>query len=351
MKVLFFSTKHFERSYIIEANKGFTIEFTDMPLTIQTASLANGFDVVCIFTADDASVQVLQLLMQSGVRFLAVRAAGYDNVDILAANRMGIVVANVPEYSPYAIAEHATCLILALNRKLQLAHKQVHEHDFSLDNLIGFDLHNKKVGIIGTGRVGSVMVKIMHGFGCNILAYDVNRSHILEQQYNVQYTSLKTLCSLSDIISIHVALNSETHHLVNRNVLENMRKGVMLINTARGGVIKTDDLIEFLENGHIGYCGMDVYEKEKGIFFYNHSSKPVNDPWLNKLLGLSNVLLTPHQAFLTDEALYNIAATTFYNLDCWKRKVHSVNELTDDHTSENLSKNDRQNVPNFSRKS
>ena len=329
MKVLFYSTKKFERTYLESANKaGFEVEFITEPLSVNSFAIAKGYDAVSIFTGDDASESVIKQLKKIGIKFIALRAAGYDNTDLDAANENQISVANVPEYSPYAIAEHAVSMMLALSRKTVLAASQVKMYNFSLDNLVGFDLKGKTIGIIGTGKIGSVLAKILYGFGCTILAYDVVKDQRLVSNYDVHYVELHTLCSQSDIISIHTPLNKLTKHLINETQIKRMKKGVMLINTARGGVVKTEDIIASLENGEIGYYGMDVYEKEKGIFFFDHSSQELKDPVLKKLLSMPNVMVTPHQAFATKEALTNIAETTFHNLEMWSKNSKSNNELT-----------------------
>jgi len=328
MRVLFYSMKDFERPYLEEANiKEHDLVMINEPLTLDTAMLAKDCEAVCIFTSDDASAPVLSQLAQQGVRYLAVRAAGYDNVDLHAAAQLNIKVANVPAYSPYAIAEHAVSLMLALNRKTVVANKQVNQYNFTLHNLVGFDMHRKTAGIIGTGRTGEAIAAILHGFGCRLLAYDVKKNKDLAQRFGVQYTDLATLCQESDIITIHAGLNEDTRHLVNKDVISWMKKGVMLINVARGAVLNTADVADALEGGHIGYFGMDVYEHEKGVFFHDLRGKKMEDKLLCRLLRMPNVLITPHQAFATREALANIAETTFYNLHCWKKKLACKNEL------------------------
>ena len=217
--------------------------------------------------------------------------------------------------------------MLALNRKLILTDKQVHHYNFTVGNLVGFDLHQKTLGIIGTGRTGSVVAKILHGFGCRLLGYDIKENKELSEKYNLEYVDLKTLCRSSDILTLHTPLNTATKYLINKEMLDEMKLGVMLINTARGAVINTEHVIEALENGKIGYLGMDVYEKEKGIFFYDYSKNKITDEMLKKLMSYPNVIITPHQAFATNEALSNIADTTFYNIDCWANNKNSDNEL------------------------
>lgn len=329
MKILFYSTKDFERPYLQDAsNKVFDTGMTEKALSMDTAEAAKGFNVVSIFTGDDASAGVLERLHRYGVRFIAVRAAGYDNVDLDKAAELGMCVANVPEYSPYAIAEHALALMLALNRKLIIANEQVHQQNFTVSNLIGFDLHGKTIGIIGTGKIGGTLAKILHGFGCRLLAYDIRENKELTNLYGVEYVTLTALCRESDIISIHTCLTPETKHLINRKLIGLMKPGVMLINTSRGACVHTNDVLHFLENGHIGYFGADVYEREKGVFLYDWSGKELRDDTLKKLLGMPNVLITPHQGFATKEALTNIAQTTFYTLHCWANELPADHELS-----------------------
>ena len=308
MKTLFFSTKPYEQPYLETANKqDAAIVFLKKALSVENAHLATGFDIVSIFTGDDASAAVLEILHNLNVKYITTRAAGYDNIDIKKANECGISVTNVPAYSPHAIAEHAVALILALNRKIVTAYKQEQQQNFTTDNLIGFDLHGKTVGIIGIGIIGSVLVKILHGFGCKILGCDLKENDLLKTQYGVQYTDKETLCATADIISIHTSLTPETKYLINKKLIALMKQGVMLINTGRGGCVNTADVIEGLENGHIGFYGADVYENERNIFFCNLTGKEMKDEMLKKLLSMNKVLITPHEAFATVQALTNIA--------------------------------------------
>lgn len=328
MKTLFYSIKGFEKPWLEAANTmNLEVAYTDKPLSTHTVEKAAGYDAVCIFAGDDAAAPVIEELARLGIFFIAVRAAGYDNVDVKKAGELGIAVATVPEYSPYAIAEHAVALILALNRRLILADNKVHVHDFRVDELVGFDLHEKTVGILGTGRIGSIFARIMHGFGCRLLGYDIVANKELTSAYGLEYVDLDTLCKQSDIISIHTCLTPQTKYIINKNNISFFKKGMMLINTSRGACINTMDLLAALETGQIGYYGADVYEFEKGLFFYDKSGKKLNDEMLDELLSFPNVLITPHQAFATNEALKNIADTTFYNLGCWSRRKSSVNEL------------------------
>lgn len=329
MKTIIYSIKDFERSYLLKANKmNHELTLFEKPLISDTAALANGHEAVIVFTGDDVSTTVVEKLHDAGVKYIAIRAVGYDNVDIKTAKDLGIKCANVPEYSPYAIAEHSVALMLALNRKIVLANKQVHRYNFTVGNLVGFDLYQKTIGIVGTGRIGSVAAKILHGFGCNLLGYDIEEKQELKEKYNLKYVNLKTLCSSSDIITLNTPLNTTTKYMINKEMLDVMKTGVMLINTARGAVINTEHVIHSLDNGKIGYLGLDVYEREKGVFFYDLSKNKVKDDVLKKLMSYPNVIITPHQAFATNEALSNIADTTFYNLDCWSNNNASENELT-----------------------
>ena len=328
MKILFYSNTDFEQPYLEAANtRKEEVTFIKEALSLQTADKAKGFDVVSIFAGDDASSNVLEELYKNGVKFIAIRAAGYDNVDIKKATELNIVVANVPEYSPYAIAEHAVALILALNRKIATVDKQVHNLNFTTSNLVGFDLHGKTVGIIGVGKIGAVFAKIMHGFSCRLLGYDIKENKELQEKYGLEYVDLHALCREANIISIHTGLTPQINYLINKNLIDSMQHGTMIINTSHGGCVNTADVIEGLENGNIGYYGADAYENERGVFFYDHSGRELKDGILKKLLFMPNVIITPIQTIDTKEALTNIAANTFYNIDCFKNNQHSKNEL------------------------
>ena len=329
MKLFVYSTKEFEKPYLENANTpGIDVTYTSERLFEDTVNLSSGYDTISIFTADDASTPVLKKLFLNGTKHIAIRAAGYDNVNLETASRLGIQVANVPEYSPYAIAEMGVALLLALNRKINIADQQFHKHNFTLDNLVGFDLNGKTFGIIGTGRIGAVLAKLMHGFGCRLLGYDIVETPELVQQYNLKYVTLEQLCMKSDIISLNTSLNEQTKYLLNRSTFAQMKDGVIIINTGRGGCINTMDLIEYTENGKIGGYGADVYENEKGLYFKDWGSMPIKDKLLEKLMTLPNVLLTPHQGFATNEALTNIATTTFETIAAWKKNMTSAHELT-----------------------
>jgi D-lactate dehydrogenase len=329
MKTLFYSTKGFEKLYLEAANAAKEdVVFINDALSLQTACKAKGFEIISIFTADDASAVVIESLHKNGVRYIATRASGYDNIDLHKANELGIPVANVPDYSPYAIAEYAVALVLALNRKFIIGDKQVQQQNFTIDNLVGFDLHGKTAGIIGVGRIGSVFAKIMHGFGCRLLGYDIREHKDVKEKYGLEYVDLPTLCREANIISIHTGLTPKTKYIINKKMIGLMQWGVILINTGRGGFVNTADVIADLKAGHIGYYGADVYENERGVFFYDYSDKELKDTMLKELLTMPDVLITPHRAFATGEALTDIAVTTFYNIDCMKRNRESGNELT-----------------------
>lgn len=330
MKVLIYSAKEFEKPYLVHANKRkHKLTFIDEPLSSETAMKAVGFDAISIFSADDASNLVIEKLKDFKIKYISLRSVGYDNVNLKTASHFNIKVANVPSYSPNAIAEHAAGLLLALNRKLITSNQRIKQFNFDLNNLIGVDINNKTVGIIGTGKIGSVMTKIMHGFGCKLIGHDIEENIELVEKYNLQYMPLKDLCKEADIISLHVPLNTNTHHLIDNELIEQMKEGVIIINTARGAVLNTQHVINGLEHGIIGALGMDVYENEKGLFFKDHSHNFPKDDIMVKLNAIPNVLITGHQAFLTDEALTNIAETTIYNLDCWNDQRETENELTD----------------------
>jgi D-lactate dehydrogenase len=304
------------------------IKFVTEELTLQSVDAAKGFDAISIFVGDDASDIVLQKLAEVGVKHIAIRAVGYDNVDLSKAKSLNITVANVPDYSPYAIAEHAVTLMLTLNRKIVLGSQQVFRRNFTINNLVGFDLNNKTVGIIGVGKIGSVLAKIMHGFGCNLLGYDIKKNDLLEKEFGIKYVDLETLCRSSDIISIHTSLTPETKYLINKKLIDIMLPNAIIINTSRGACVNTNDIIDGLEHNKIGAYGADVYEKEKGVFFNDYTHKELKDDILKKLLTMPNVLITPHQAFATKEALTNISETTAYNIECWSKNIKSKHELT-----------------------
>lgn len=296
-------------------NGEFEFVFHEVHLNAETAALAKHGDAVCCFVNDDLGRATLNALKQDGVKYVLLRCAGFNNLDTEAAKDLGITVARVPAYSPYAVAEHALGLMLTLNRKIHRAHIRVREGNFSLDGLLGFDMHGKTVGIIGTGNIGSVLAKILLGLGCRVIASDVRSNEDLVTA-GVAYVSTDSLFEQSDIISLHCPLTPETHHLINGAALARMKPGAMLINTSRGAVVDTRAVIQALKSGHLGYLGLDVYEEEGDLFFEDLSEKVIDDDIFMRLTTFPNVLITGHQAFFTREALESIVATTLENLRC-----------------------------------
>jgi D-lactate dehydrogenase len=279
-----------------------------------TAELANGFDGVCLFVNDMADESAIDVLADGGCQLIALRCAGFNNVNIAAAARRGIVVCRVPEYSPYAVAEHAVGLLLALNRKIHRAHSRIREGDFSIHGLMGFDLHGKTVGVIGTGRIGAAFARIMLGFGCRVLAFDPSPDAVLAAS-GVEYKPLPELLGAADVISLHCPLLPQTEHLVRAETIAQMKPSVFLVNTSRGKLINTRDAVRALKDGRIAALGIDVYEEESGVFFENLSDTIIDDDVLMRLTTFPNVIVTSHQGFFTREAVVNIAATTLANID------------------------------------
>lgn len=315
MKIAFFDTHRYDRQFFDSANAEFRHELTYLEprLTALTASLAQGHDAVCSFVNDRVDERAIEELERAGIRLIALRSAGFNHVDLAAAARRGIQVVRVPEYSPYAVAEHAVALILTLNRKTHRAFIRVRDANFSLDGLIGFDLHGKTVGVIGTGRIGTIFARIMLGFGCRVIAFDRTPDPDLRSA-GVAYVPAEQLYRESDIISLHVPLTPETRHLIDARALALFKAGAMLINTGRGALIDTPALIEALKSGQLGSAGLDVYEEEEGVFFTDLSDRVLKDDVLARLLTFPNVLITSHQGFFTREALHNIARTTLSNV-------------------------------------
>jgi D-lactate dehydrogenase len=328
MKVAVFSTKAYDRQFLSTVNSPTQHElvFFEPRLNRDTAILAAGFPAVCVFVHDQVDAPTLELLASRGTRLVVLRCAGFNNVDLQAAADLGITVVRVPAYSPYGVAEHAVGLILSLNRKIHRAYNRVREGNFSLDGLLGFNLHERTVGIIGTGKIGLILGQIMKGFGCHLLAYDVYHNPELEA-LGGKYVELPELFANSDIISLHCPLIPETHHLINTEAIEQIKPGVMLINTSRGGLIDTQAVIEGLKSGKIGYLGVDVYEQESELFFEDLSGEIIQDDIFQRLTTFPNVLITGHQAFFTAEALHNIAETTFANITDIEQGRSCPNEI------------------------
>lgn len=314
MKVALFGCKPYDRRFFEAANESYNHEliFLEPHLHEKTAILAKDAEAVCIFVNDQVSAETLNILYQQGVRLIALRCAGYNNVDLETTKRLGMQVVRVPAYSPHAVAEHAIALILSLNRKIHRAYYRVREGNFSLNGLLGFDLHGRTVGVIGTGKIGRIVGKILYGFGCRILAYDPFPNQGFSEFG--QYVSLEELYAESDIISLHCPLTASNTHLINEKAISQMKPGVMLINTSRGGLIDTPAVIAGLKEKTIGYLALDVYEKEADLFFEDLSNEVIQDDMFERLLTLPNVIITGHQAFFTQEALQNIAETTLSNI-------------------------------------
>jgi len=316
IQTVVFDTKAYDREPLQKASAGSEVEwrFIEYRLSTETASAAKGAQTVCIFVNDRVDRPCLELLVGLGVKHIALRCAGYNSIDLPAAKKLGLSVTRVPAYSPYAVAEHAVALLLALNRKIPRASNRVHDLNFSLNGLVGFDLHGKTAGIFGTGKIGRVAAEILRGFGMKVLAFDLYPSVEWAQEHGVEYTDARILARESEVISLHTPLTPETRHIIRRETLELMKPGTILINVSRGALVDTKALIEALKCGRLGGVGLDVYEEEEGIFFEDLSGQILHDDELARLLTFPNVLITAHQAFLTQEALAEIARVTVANL-------------------------------------
>jgi D-lactate dehydrogenase len=314
-KISFFSTQSYDKSFFEKYNAdfGFELEFFEVQLNSRTINLMQNTAIVCVFVNDVVDAEVIEKLAENGVKIIALRCAGFNNVDLIAAKKAGIRVCRVPSYSPEAVAEHAMAMILTLNRKTHKAYNRVREQNFSLNGLLGFDLHGKTVAVIGTGNIGKAFAKIVLGFGCKVLAFDINKDHEMEG-LGVHYETLENIFKWSDIISLHCPLNDNTKHMINKSSLSQMKDNIMLINTSRGALINTTDIIEALKDAKVGYLGIDVYEQEEKLFFKDLSEDIIQDDDIQRLMSFPNVLVTAHQAFFTNEALTQIATTTFENV-------------------------------------
>jgi len=315
MKITFFSTNPYDKESFNRQNEsfGFELEYFEIALGTPIINAVDKTDAVCIFVNDRVNAQVIEGLAKKGVKVIALRCAGFNNVDLQAAKANGIKVCRVPAYSPEAVAEHAVAMLLTLNRKTHKAYNRVREQNFSLNGLLGFDVHNKTVGVVGTGNIGKAFCKIMLGFGCNVIAYDIAADKTLEA-LGVKFMPLHEVFKQSDIISLHCPLTDQTHHVINKNSIASMKKGVMLINTSRGGLIDTKAAIDGLKSQQIGYLGIDVYEQEEKLFFHDLSASIIQDDTIQRLMSFPNVLVTAHQAFFTAEALQQIADITLSNV-------------------------------------
>jgi D-lactate dehydrogenase len=328
MRVAFFSTHSFDRQFFNRANANgeHDIVYFEPRLTADTCALATGFPAVCAFVNDHLDSAVLGQLAASGTRLVALRSAGFNHVDLPAARQLGLTVVRVPAYSPYAVAEHTVALILSLNRKICRAHARVREGNYALDGLLGFDLHGRSVGIVGTGKVGMLVARIMRGFGCELLGYDVVPNDECVAM-GMTYLPLVELWPRADIITLHAPLTPESRHLVEAGAVAAMKDGVMIVNTGRGALIDTPSVIAGLKTGRVGYLGLDVYEEEEALFFEDSSSQVMQDDVFARLLTFPNVIVTGHQGFFTREALEAIALTTLANVSAFEGGERSGTEL------------------------
>ena len=322
MKVSFSDCHSFERDVFSRVNQEFQfdIEYLDFRLNSKTAQAVQPCEVVCSFVSDKLDRECLTVLKHKGVRLIALRSAGFNHVDLVAAKELALHVCRVPSYSPHSVAEFALGLLLCLNRKIHKAYQRIHDLNFSLDGFVGFDLHGKTVGVLGAGKIGRVFIDAVSALGCNVLVYDPKPNPILARKGSIDFCDFETLCEKSDVISLHLPLTPETHHLIGREAIARMRKGVFILNTSRGAIIDANALISGLKSGKIGGAALDVYEEEENIFFQDLSSSVLQDDVLARLLTFPNVLITSHQAFLTREALENIARTTCQSLHEFKHQ-------------------------------
>ena len=329
MKVAVCSAQSYDRQFLLEANAhiGHELVFFDSHLCEETRRMVTGFPAACVFVNDTLNAPVLEALAEQGTRLIALRCAGFNNVDIERAGSLGLRVVRVPAYSPHSVAEHAVALILALNRRLHQAYNRVRNGNFALQGLLGFELRGKTIGIIGTGRIGTAVAQILRGFGCRLIAYDPQQGAECIS-LGVEYMPLEKLYADSDVITLHCPLSPQTHHLIDAAAIARMKHGVMLINTSRGAVIDTPAVIEGLKSSKIGYLALDVYEQEGDLFFQDLSNQVIQDDVFERLLTFPNVLITGHQGFFTAEALSSIAQTTLQNITVFERDGICQNEVT-----------------------
>jgi len=328
MRVAVFSTHAFDRQFLDEANliRRHDLHYLEARLTPATTALARDAPAVCVFVNDQVDATVLTALSAGGTRMVALRSAGFNHVDLNRARALGITVSRVPAYSPHAVAEHAIALVLSLNRKIHRAYARVREGNFALDGLLGVDLFERTVGIVGTGRIGTVVAKILFGFGCTVVAHDVAPNRECRDM-GVEYVSLDDIWTRSDVITLHAPLTPETRHMIDVRAIARMKPGVMIINTGRGALVDARALIDGLKAGHVGAVGLDVYEEEEHLFFEDHSSHVIQDDVFARLLTFPNVIVTAHQAFFTQEALRAISETTLDNISAFEQSRPSGNEL------------------------
>ncbi len=327
IKIAFFDTKEYDKKLFDEYNKnyGYNITYFKSILNIETAPLTKGFDVVCIFVHDKIDEQTLKILENNGIKLIALRCAGFNNVDL--EHKGNIKVVRVPQYSPYAVAEHAVALLLNITRKLYKSYQRTRKYNFTLDGLMGFDIHGKTVGVIGTGKIGKVFIQIMKGFGTNVIAYDLFKDESASKEIGFEYVSLDELYEKSDIISLHCPLTPETENIINKQSINKMKDGVVLINCSRGKLVDTNSLIKEMETGKIGGVGLDVYEDEDEFFLRDMTNSYKRDKNLSILLSMPNLIITSHQAFFTKEALNKIASDTLQNIKEVLDGIECKNEL------------------------
>ena len=326
--IAFFGTKPYDESSFTDKNKEFGFEFRYYKghLNKNNVLLTQGVDAVCIFVNDTADAAVIDAMVDNGVKLLALRCAGFNNVDLKAAKGK-LPVVRVPAYSPYAVAEYSLALMLSLNRKIHRAYWRTRDGNFSLNGLMGFDMHGKTIGIIGTGKIAKILIRLLKGFGMRILAYDLYPDMKFAGEEGISYVSLDELYRESDIISLHCPLTDQTKYMIDKDSIDKMKEGVMIINTGRGQLINTNDLIEGLKEKKIAAAGLDVYEEEGEYFYEDKSDKIIDDDVLARLLSFNNVIVTSHQAFFTKEALHNIAETTLQNIEDFRCHRPLVNEV------------------------
>lgn len=331
-KIVFFGTHSYDRHAFTDLNKqenlGFDLIYHRSFLDLHNADETHGAKAVCIFVNDRADREVLKKLKENNVEILALRCAGFNNVDLASAKEFGIKVVRVPAYSPHAIAEHVIALILTLNRKTHRAYSRTRDGNFALHGLMGFDLYGKTAGVIGTGKIARVLIGILQGFGINVIAYDVFEDKEYEKKSGIKYVSLDELYEKSDIISLNCPLTLENKYLINKDSIAKMKDGVMIINTGRGPLINSEDLVNGLKSGKIGAAGLDVYEEEHDYFYQDRSDQIITDDNLSRLMSLNNVLITSHQAFFTQEAMHNIVSTTLHNVKDYFEGKELVNEVS-----------------------
>ncbi|USD35667.1 2-hydroxyacid dehydrogenase [Ferrimonas sp. SCSIO 43195] len=327
-RIAVFSSKSYDKDSMNAANSnyGFELDFYKTQLTANTAKLVEGYDAISCFVNDMVDVDVLSQLDKANIKMIALRCAGFNNIDLEEAKRRGFVVSRVPGYSPESVAEHAVAMLLCLNRKLHKAYSRIREHNFNLEGLLGFNLSSKTVGIIGTGKIGQATIRALSGFGCKILCHDPYPTDVVTE-LGATYVDLDTLYEESDVISLHCPLTPESNHMINRDAFAKMKPGVMLINTSRGALVNASDAIEALKSGKLGYLGLDVYELEGDLFFRDLSGQVIHDDVFGLLLSYPNVLVTGHQGYFTDLALDQIAETTLGNIKAYMKGETTGNEV------------------------